>query len=290
MKEIPRKCKICGRDFIAKRSNHECCSAKCNHINQYKKRHPDMNAWRTEVRKCALCGNDFVPKKKRQKFCSEHCKTTYGNSHRTPVEKKCEFCGRAFVTSYAKTRFCSIRCSLKATVPDKVLTCVDCGRKFDFHGRTRKLRCPECSDRHRLEIVHRVIERKSDPYREKIKTLEDGKKFLYRRTCYEWWPKKCVVCGRADDGKFSIDVHHIDGDVDNMRADNLIPLCRFCHKRVHRLGRKIGLKNSLFSYWKNGEQEIGGVTRKLETENSANSGKAKPVMACQSRARSKGRV
>jgi len=40
---------------------------------------------------------------------------------------------------------------------------------------------------------------------------------------------KCEICGR----RASV-VHHIDGNKDNNLMDNLIPLCRLCHKAVHR--------------------------------------------------------
>lgn len=40
------------------------------------------------------------------------------------------------------------------------------------------------------------------------------------------------VCG-ASPGEFSLEVHHIDAERKNNRDDNLVTLCRRCHKGVH---------------------------------------------------------
>lgn len=39
---------------------------------------------------------------------------------------------------------------------------------------------------------------------------------------------KCEICGNR-----AVIVHHIDGSKDNHNLENLIPLCRDCHKPLH---------------------------------------------------------
>ena len=245
MKPTKVICRVCGREFIAKDPRKMYCSQKCNGMAQKRKACPNPFAWKNEERTCTFCGIKFNPNTNFQKFCSEHCKNTYANLHREETQKTCPTCGKVFYTKQKKAKYCCIACGLKGSIPVKKLKCVDCGTEFEFHGRTRRLRCDACSGKHRLDIVHRMIERKSDPYREKIKTLPDGKQHRYRALCYSMWEKKCAICGKDGNERYSVDVHHIDGNVENMSADNLIPLCRMCHRAVHRLGRSIGLKEAV---------------------------------------------
>lgn len=54
----------------------------------------------------------------------------------------------------------------------------------------------------------------------------------YRKRCLDEKGEQCIECGATD----GIEVHHLDGDRGNDTLDNLIPLCRHCHRRLHRVG------------------------------------------------------
>lgn len=41
--------------------------------------------------------------------------------------------------------------------------------------------------------------------------------------------ERCEICGSTT----NIDVHHIDGDYNNNRIDNLKAVCRSCHRKIH---------------------------------------------------------
>jgi 5-methylcytosine-specific restriction endonuclease McrA len=41
--------------------------------------------------------------------------------------------------------------------------------------------------------------------------------------------KKCAIC----QGKKDLLIHHIDGDRNNNKLNNLVVLCRRCHPKVH---------------------------------------------------------
>lgn len=52
----------------------------------------------------------------------------------------------------------------------------------------------------------------------------------YRERCIEAKGDNCILCP----SKLPVVVHHIDGDRDNGSLDNLIPVCRSCHAKIHR--------------------------------------------------------
>jgi len=54
---------------------------------------------------------------------------------------------------------------------------------------------------------------------------------LHKRLIRERNGYRCVDCGR--EGRF--DIHHIDGSKDNHHPDNLVHVCRKCHKARHRI-------------------------------------------------------
>lgn len=62
----------------------------------------------------------------------------------------------------------------------------------------------------------------------------------YREHCLREKGEQCKKCGASD----GIEVHHIDGDRTNADLDNLIPLCRHCHRKLHRSGLD-GLEDEL---------------------------------------------
>jgi len=62
----------------------------------------------------------------------------------------------------------------------------------------------------------------------------------YRRTAFNAHGTSCAWC----DSDENVEVHHRDGDRNNNDADNLLPLCRDCHRGLHRSGLG-GLENEL---------------------------------------------
>lgn len=58
----------------------------------------------------------------------------------------------------------------------------------------------------------------------------DGPK--YRKKCLRQKLQCCAACGYSKH-LFCLVVHHIDEDRENDDLDNLIPMCRSCHRRVH---------------------------------------------------------
>ena len=54
----------------------------------------------------------------------------------------------------------------------------------------------------------------------------------YRHRCIEAKGRECHHCGDSR----NLEVHHLDGDRNNNTLDNLLPLCRQCHRKLHRVG------------------------------------------------------
>ena len=199
--------------------------------------------------KCKQCGVPFTPKVTRAKFCCDHCRHTWMNHHRQLYSGTCDGCGAAFV-GVKRRRYCTAACSVRHNVPQKVLVCEDCHRPFTFTGRTRAHRCVVC--RKKYGSIRQMQWRVSRDPTIKIgagsggaqwgkdnhewKPEEDHKSTKYHgsyriRCAKNWDIPVCAACGATG----LIHVHHIDGNPDNVKPGNLIPLCVPCHLgKIHR--------------------------------------------------------
>lgn len=52
----------------------------------------------------------------------------------------------------------------------------------------------------------------------------------YREKCLSQKINTCYACG---DASSDLVVHHVDGDDNNNALENLVPMCRSCHSRLH---------------------------------------------------------
>lgn len=57
----------------------------------------------------------------------------------------------------------------------------------------------------------------------------------YRERALDEHGEECHVCGRGE----NIVVHHRDGNRANNELENLVPLCRTCHAKVHSRDRDV---------------------------------------------------
>jgi hypothetical protein len=68
----------------------------------------------------------------------------------------------------------------------------------------------------------------------------------YRKICFKHHEKKCVICGEEN----IVEVHHYDGDHENNKPENLVPLCSTHHRYWHSRFREL-IKNKIDDYVRN---------------------------------------
>jgi len=151
----------------------------------------------------------------------------------------CEHCKEPFENA-AKKKFCSRPCE-DAGIHRQVV-CKDCDVEFTYHGRGRCVRCPACREiwNKRTIAKWQSKNRTKNPgvgsggaqFGTDNHQYKHGKcdyKGNHRLLCLKNHEEVCVFCGSTS----NVDVHHRDGDQTRCTKDNLVPLCRSCHKKVH---------------------------------------------------------
>lgn len=218
--------------------------------------------------KCLYCGNEFEGKTRRHKYCSSRCKEAYRVSKLELHQGVCRGCGKPItyklLAGVHSKQYCSVACQLSHTVPTKTLTCVDCGKQFEFHGRTTKLRCDSCWHKYRSKCAmaaralkdptvqlgvgsgggqnndlalpdaerHDLNETRRKHYaanRERMRAIARSRyrdKALASNTV-------CEICGYSN--RDALIVHHKDMDRANSDSENLAVLCANCHTRLHKM-------------------------------------------------------
>lgn len=73
----PKKCSVCGTEFIPKSNTHKYCSNACKYQTEIQKR-----SKKPKVKICKHCGNEFKPYSSLDKFCSATCRINYHKSQR----------------------------------------------------------------------------------------------------------------------------------------------------------------------------------------------------------------
>ena len=153
---------------------------------------------------------------------------------RKGIIKNCEACGIEFyVPQYrAKTaKFCSIECSNHRQWLHHQRKCKGCGGNFEVsNSRSNQKFCSiEC----RHLIARTAKEEREAKKIDSIKKRGFNGSRQVRNYIFKLKPKICEICS-YDDFDFCLDVHHIDENVNNMNLENLMVLCSFCHKKLHK--------------------------------------------------------
>lgn len=121
-------------------------------------------------------------------------------------------------------------------------------RHFDRSKKLREKRiyeiitkeCPVCGNEFEAQKGHKKEKTTcshscSNTYFRTGKGNGKWKGTKYRTICFEHHEKKCVVCGEDK----IVEVHHYDGDHDNNKKENLVPLCSTHHKYWHSRYRNL---------------------------------------------------
>lgn len=152
-----RYCVVCGKAFIPTRSNHVCCSKKCN--RQYTKIKKD--------RICLVCGSIFHSDRNTY-LCSPECKHTYREM--SGEERQCLFCGKTFHAMNGTHYFCTEKCKnayYDHNMEYCELTCSHCGQTFlrkkkymsqnvDVVFCSQKCKGEYYADTYRQNVLHKL--------------------------------------------------------------------------------------------------------------------------------------
>jgi len=63
----------------------------------------------------------------------------------------------------------------------------------------------------------------------------------YREKALDHYEEKCRICNATE----SVVIHHIDGDHANSSIENLLPVCRSCHMKIHGQKEELSLYTCL---------------------------------------------
>ena len=154
----------------------------------------------------------------------------------------CLFCGKEFPLTKKRGKFCNSSCSAKYN--NRGVTRHIKGSRVCSCGKPKKVANTYCSDCATNHVYHRSTSV------EDAKTDEARKRLLIDIRGY-----RCEECGLSEwrEQPIPIELHHIDGDTDNNKEENLQLLCPNCHgltdthKRRNKNGKRQLMRRKRYS-------------------------------------------
>jgi len=196
---------------------------------------------------CQYCGKRFwVPEARKEtaKYCSVSCyaKARTEKPRKNPVVVKCKYCGKEFVLDgprksqrrlYGWGKFCSRECYNAYRCADVELTCATCGKVFLSKRYIVKRKVALGIKRFFCSMECRNIANRKPGYEGRSRPYRNGGLLRKVRESVE----ACENCGRKS---ADLQVHHIlpvwlfDNPRESDKRENLVVLCKACHRRAHR--------------------------------------------------------
>lgn len=247
-------CAHCGKEksVAPSRANRATVANFCSNECSAAYAKGKGRGWKEEKKEtsvsCSQCGNQVVRKNSQlfdsgNVFCSRKCYAIYlkENSPKLGPSEKfiCDECGKEYYRSPCRKKdgvnhFCSKACAAKHRRSGRILVnCDACGKEYEvtIHAYTKRDR-RYCSEECRHEG-----QRKNHPDRRIL-----AYSILWRTIAREVRERDnhtCQQCGKYQVSP-ALDVHHIvpakDFPLENIHIandpENLITLCRSCHRKV----------------------------------------------------------
>ncbi len=158
----------------------------------------------------------------------------------------CNNCGKKILRAKSdikdyKNYYCSKQCRGEKSKKRVILTCDYCKKDFErVIGKVNR-------SKNNLNFCSKDCRNKAQRLDCKILPNSNYKsgKYAYRDMAFRKYGKICSHCG-YNEFEEGLDVHHIDGDKNNNKVDNLLVLCGTHHMLVTRgifevINRKLAL-------------------------------------------------
>lgn len=209
-KKITKACEYCGKEFEIYKcydKTIKCCSSKCKYDNIKKKSRV--------LRVCLKCGKEYFGLKHTNKiFCSYDCRREYEKY--IYISRECLFCHKTFELTLSDTK---------------------------SKSHNKKYCTRECMAQHR-KIIY--CGENSPTWRGGCKQFRGKYWHIIRRMVYE---RDGYMCRECFDEVMDVIIHahHIIpyNETKSNGFENLITLCRTCHKKVENDYRRMGLTHKM---------------------------------------------
>lgn len=133
----PRKCALCGNEFVPKHVDSRFCCVKC-YRKHYQRTHRDVfcrisKKWRENNPEAMKRMRERIAERKRGKI----------------VEKACPQCGTVFMPKSRRQKFCCNKCAMRHSVEGRMDKIRENSRKYYWQRKSDKVAleprvCPVC--------------------------------------------------------------------------------------------------------------------------------------------------
>lgn len=165
----------------------------------------------------------------------------------------CSYCGKPFESPRSNAKYCSRKCygedkkgkELNVKHKRSLCVCKQCGKEFWFRDcyikRGQGKFCSQsCATTYRNihnnptkdpKVCEKIAKNHADVNGENNPAYKNGESVRYREKMLKQSQPVCAYCGSLQ----NVEVHHIDKNHNNNDINNLIYLCRSCHKgKAHK--------------------------------------------------------
>lgn len=204
---------------------------------------------------CKQCGKEFeVPDyRKDAKYCCDECKhkALHGELNCT-----CEVCGKKFhlkpyAIKHSKHHTCSRECLNKLK---SILYKGEGNHQYGLKGDKNASFKGEVILRKNNNLIERMVYKPDNPYADCTGRVKEHRLIVEQH--YEMFnPKYFEIIDNKHYLKKSVDVHHINFNHNDNRIENLIPLTRAEHTKLHNQNEVIYRNNKgmIIGVFKRGE-------------------------------------